>query len=70
LTVFLFYNLQAMKQIAAIILLVMIAVNVALLLPKHDIQKEPVKTKLSLLKAPKIDLTEVNPGILPNLMKS
>jgi hypothetical protein len=41
-----------------------------MLLPKDGTATEETKKECSLIKTPKIDLTEVNPGILPNLLKS
>jgi len=59
-----------MRKILIAVLVVMVLLNVAMLLPKEDAATEETKKECSLIKTPKIDLTEVNPGILPNLLKS
>lgn len=51
-------------------MVVMVLLNVAMLLPKEEAAAEETKKECSLIKTPKIDLSEVNPGILPNLLKS
>jgi hypothetical protein len=58
-----------MKKIVAVVLILMVLLNAVILLPKACAKTEAEK-ECSLMKRPKIELTEVNPGILPNLLKS
>ena len=57
-----------MKKIVALILILVVALNAILLLPKLSEESAPEEGR-SMIKVPKIEITEVNPGILPNLLK-
>ncbi|HEY0041389.1 MAG TPA: hypothetical protein VGB71_12030 [Flavisolibacter sp.] len=59
-----------MKKIIAVVVILMIALNIFAVMPKSSAETETDKKECLLLKRPKIELTEVNPGILPNLWKS
>ena len=57
-----------MKKIVAAILILIVVLNAIILVPKVSCEADSKECCVS--KGPKIDLTEVNPGILPNLLKS
>ncbi|RYZ26567.1 MAG: hypothetical protein EOO10_15200 [Chitinophagaceae bacterium] len=59
-----------MKKIIAVVLILMVLLNAVILLPKACADTETDAEECTLMKQPKIELTEVNPGILPNLLKS
>ena len=59
-----------MKKLIAVVVILMVALNILALMPKTSSQAEADKKECMLLKRPKIDLSEVNPGIIPNLLKS
>ena len=62
-------HLHVMKKIASVVLVLIVLLNAAILLPKACIKTEG-EEECSVIKRPKIELTEVPPGILPNLLKS
>ena len=57
----------AMKKLIAFVLILMIALNAAVLLQKSEARQEGEKTLA--LKISRIDLKDVKPGILPGLLK-
>lgn len=60
-------QLMHMKKLMAVVAILVLALNVAMLLPKRSAKAE--SNKGSFLKLSKIDLSEVKPGILPGLLK-
>lgn len=56
------------KLIAIVLIVLVVALNVALLLPKPQAKTEA--DECSAMKWPKIEQTEINFGIIPNLLKS
>ena len=63
-------HLHVMKKIIAVVLILLVLLNAVILLPETCVKPETAEEECSLMKRPKIELTEVNPGILPNLLKS
>jgi len=61
---------NAMKQTIAVLLILMVALNAIVLLPKSSSEAKAEKKECCMMERPKIELTEVSPGILPNLLKS
>jgi len=61
---------NTMKKIVAVVLILLVVLNAVILLPKISADKECSEEECSNSVRPKIELTEVNPGILPNLLKS
>jgi hypothetical protein len=61
---------NTMKKIVAVVLVFLVLLNALILLPKISSDEECSKEECATSVRPKIELTEVNPGILPNLLKS
>ena len=63
-------QLHVMKKLVALVVVLVIALNIFALMPKASAKTEIDKKECCLFKRPKIDLSNVNPGILPSLLKS